>query len=264
MEAGLDQNLRTLQEITRPRLFPDYEWHSDGHMRHVSPLESEIEAQEAKAAKSNKRTPPTTASSSTTTVTKRSTTSVYLINKTREIHQRFQGSAYYVLPTFEADVARYSTQRQEKDNNTTPTTNANFEDANCMHVIHQMGKTADPRYVPPELLKLSDPASLYDTNDDGLLSSSSKKRPVDPLKEAENEERKSSKGGGDDAGAAVADPAASGTTAPAAGTTNNNEDDDNFSDFQDADEDEEEDADYATNYYASEDESDGGGDEAVF
>jgi hypothetical protein len=186
-----------------------------------------------------------------------------LINKTREIHQRFQGSAYYVLPTFEADVARYSTQRQEKDDNKTPTTNANFEDASCMQVIHQMGKTADRRYVPPELLKLSDPASLYDTNDDGLLSSS-KKRPIDPLKEAENEERKSSKGGDDDAGAAVADAAAGGTTAPAAGTTNNNEDDDNFSDFQDADEDEEEDADYATNYYASEDESDGGGDEAVF
>ena len=34
-EAGLDAgNLRSLQDITKPALFPDYEWHSNGHVGH--------------------------------------------------------------------------------------------------------------------------------------------------------------------------------------------------------------------------------------
>jgi hypothetical protein len=284
-EAGLDHNLRTLQDITRPRLFPDYEWHSDGHIRrHVSFVNDETEemSMAMSSTKSNPNKPPTTTSTTAATIAARAS-SVYLINKSREIHQRFQSSSYYVLPTLEADVVRYSHQQQQLKQSSSSKTYRNhdhpqrqqhsFEDANCMYVIEQMGRAANPKYVPPELLKVSDGITLHDfgSSDEGL---SSNKRSLDALAAAERAEDGrtrhrslllSSLSSKEEPSMIAGDTLVGGAAGGATGVDTGDAGDDGYpSDLQEAEEEEEEDADYATNYYASEDESDGGADEAVF
>ena len=101
-----------------------------------------------------------------------------------------------------------------------------------------MGKTADPHYIPPELLRDDDLGHVYG-NDDGRL----KKRSLEDLaaeERADRRRRRESEG----------------------------DDDGQFSDAPDPmDDDEEEDVDYATNHYESEGEESigaGAGDEAIF
>ena len=79
-EAGLDSsNLRNLQDLTKPSLYPDYEWHSSGKMGHEHP--------------------PSTA--------QRSASTAYLITTSRNLQYRFQNSPFFVRPTQEVDVVRY-------------------------------------------------------------------------------------------------------------------------------------------------------------
>jgi len=158
--------------------------------------------------------------------TKRSASTIYLINKSREIHHRFQNSAFYVHPTQEADVIRHGKERQQQQ-----------QRADLL-ILKQMGKTADPDCIPPELLRDDDLGNIYG-HDGGAF----KKRSLDDLAAEERADRRKRK--------------------------ENDEDEGQFSDAPDAmeEEEEEEDVDYGTNHYESEgDESAGGGagDEAIF
>jgi hypothetical protein len=255
-EAGLDDgNLRGLQDITKPFLFPDYEWHSNGRIGHNLPGEdipsnsvlssssaggggggggSGSDAANFANAEEEKIPQPLIP----VVKPKRSASAIYLINKSREMHHRFQNSAFYVHPTQEADVIRHGKERQRQQRRPD------------LLVLKQMGKTADSRYIPPELLRDDDLENLYG-HDDGNL----KKRSLDDLAAEERADRRKR------------------------GTTGENnggvEEDGNLSDAtQDAiEEEEEEDADYGTNHYDSDGEDedtggggdgDGDGDEAVF
>jgi len=224
-EAGIEGgSLKNLQDITRPELFPDYLWHSEGHRGHLPDV----------STSSLSMKPPT----SSTAAAKRSVSTVFLINKSREFHQRFQNSCFYVQPTVEADVVRYGKRQRSS---------VTMEDHASIHILEQIGKTADPRYVPPELLKVSDVSFLNEMGliEEGILSNH---RSLEELAAAERKQQQHRAAGED-------------------GREGGTGDDGNFSDFADPEEDEEEDVDYTTNYYASEDESDaedGGGDEAVF
>jgi hypothetical protein len=114
-EAGLDaNNLRNLQDITKPKLYPDYQWHSTGHKWDP---EEPVE-------------PP---------AAKRSASTIYLINKTRELHHRFEQSPFYVRPTIESDVVRYGKRPRPVEPD--------------ISVLEHIPKMADPDYMPPELLQ---------------------------------------------------------------------------------------------------------------
>ncbi len=214
-EAGLDDgNLRSLQDITRPQLFPDYEWHSSGRKGHHLSGEPIV--------------PPSSDEDVVTPVAKpkRSSSTIYLINKSREIHHRFQNSSFFVHPTQEADVIRYGKERQQQQ-----------QRADLL-ILKQMGKTADPDYIPQELLRDDDLGHVYGY-DDGTF----KKRSLDDLAAEERADRRKRR-------------------------DNDGEDDGQFSEAADPmDEEDEEDVDYTTNHYQSEgEESVGGGvsDEAIF
>ena len=115
-EAGLDAGkLRNLQV---PKLFPDYSWHSSGRL--WNPDKAGTEPQ-----------PPPQ---------KRTAATIFLINKSREIHHRFQASSQYIRPTHEVDVVRYGKRPRVKPD---------------LSVLEHMGRLADPHYIPPELLKTS-------------------------------------------------------------------------------------------------------------
>lgn len=203
-EAGLDAgNLRHLQDITRPQLFPDLEWHSNGKMGH-------------------EHADPSSASASA----KRPASTVYLINKSREIHHRFQSSSQYVRPTQEVDVVRYGKRPRPMQPD--------------VNVLESIGKAADPRYLPKELLQNTSNSTSKESADDAPK----KALTLEELAAQELQRRKKN-------------------------AELNEEDEDANDDPSDQEpEEDEEVADYTTNYYASDDESDGGGggggDEATF
>jgi len=121
-EAGLDdKNLRTLQDITRPKLYPKFEWHSTGQKWEPG----EPEPREDKTA----------------------VPSVYLINKTREIHHRLQASPFYVRPTQEVDVVRYGKRPHPVQPD--------------VFILEHAGKRLnDGKYFPTELLCATGGAKL--------------------------------------------------------------------------------------------------------
>jgi hypothetical protein len=91
-ECGLDdRNLRSLQDITTPALFPDILWHSNGTLWN----------KDDQVGDDKDVVPPTKKSSST----------LYLIRKGRELHSRMAHSQYQVLRGGECkqeqDVVRY-------------------------------------------------------------------------------------------------------------------------------------------------------------
>jgi len=157
---------------------------------------------------------------------KRTAKTIHLINKSREIQDRFQNSTYYVQQTQEADVIRHGKERERQQ-----------QRADLL-ILKQMGKTADPRYVPPELLRGNDLDLVY-----GMDDNTFRKRSLEDLaaeERAARRKRRESEG----------------------------EEDGQFSDAPDPmEEEDEEDVDYATNHYESEEEQSAGGagdDEAIF
>lgn len=222
-EAGLDErNLRNIQDLTKPQLFPDYEWHSSGRSGHNLPGEPIVQPSFVESSSIIDGKPQLQAVAKP----KRTPKTIYLINKSREIHDRFQNSAFYVHPTQEADVIRHGKERQQQQ-----------QRADLL-ILKQMGKTADPDYIPPELLRDEDLDNLYGSDDETF-----RKRSLDDLAAEERADRRRRR-------------------------ENDGEDDGQFSDAAEAmDEDDEDDVDYATNHYESDDEDSMGGvggDEATF
>ena len=119
-ECGLDdRNLRTLQDITKPLLFPAFKWHSSG-------------------------TPWTTEDEVTEVVSVKRPTTAYLIRKGRDMNHRMQSSPYYLRPTQDVDVVRY--KKQYRPNVT------------CDKVVlEEMGRAAMAGWIPAELLGKKQP-----------------------------------------------------------------------------------------------------------
>jgi len=175
-ECGLDsRNLRSLQDITRPALFPDILLHSSGdkqsYLEEEQRRQQQEEEQAAKAAatggainnnNNNNNTDNTTVGvkveggniiiSTTTTnapkkITgiKRSSQTLFLITKGREIHHRIQHSAFHVKPSKDVpDVIRYA-------HSTRPQL---VIDASTVlsHCLRGQKRTKTGRYVPEELV----------------------------------------------------------------------------------------------------------------
>mmetsp|Transcript_20063 Transcript_20063/g.49284 ORF Transcript_20063/g.49284 Transcript_20063/m.49284 type:complete len:229 (+) Transcript_20063:95-781(+) len=114
-EAGLgSSSLKAIQDITKPALFPEYEWHSSGRQLNQPPIITNSRAEQQKNASLN-----------------------YLIRKSRDIQHRFQNSPAFVRPTQEVDVNRYGKRQRPMEPD--------------VYFLSQIGKVADPLYFPPEL-----------------------------------------------------------------------------------------------------------------
>lgn len=207
-ESGLgENNLNSLIDITRPALFPEFNW----------------EVEPADAAPRSKQT-----------------STVYLINKGREIDHRIQTSSHWVRPSqTQVDVVRYKSDKRSHGAVQTPSDVA---------VLDQMGKilASDEAYIPAELVpsKRSGSRKRSLSGDMKLTEGSTPKK--GHLEELEKKER---------------------VRRMVEESTEENVLDEDADQFSDAPLDEESDEveDYMTNYYESENESDGGGDaEATF
>ena len=202
-EAGLDD--RNLRDITKPcALFPPLTWHSNGTIWNEQD-DDEI--------------PETT--------TKRTSSTVYMIQKGREMRNRMQ-TLYHVRPSQEQDVKRYhDKQQQEKDNVTSMSLSA---------VARRLGTS----YVPQELLPSSSAAistELVSGASPEKTTSAQKKAPGTNLQVLEEKEKTRGEDNVEDASALDQT-------------------------YDQPSEEEDEAADYTMNYYESEgDEGDGGGDE---
>jgi len=206
-ESGLgENNLNSLADITRPALFPDLNWNY---------------FDDADAVQRS-----------------RQASTVYLINKGREIDHRIQTSSHWVRPSqTQVDVVRYKSDKKNHHSSQTPPDVA---------VLDQMGKNLamDDTYIPAELVSSKRVASRKrPLSSDINASSAPKTGTLDALEQKERQRRI------EEARQA------------------NVLEEDLEGQYSDAPPDEEEDEveDYTTNYYESEDESDGGeGAEATY
>lgn len=146
-ECGLDsRNLRSLQDITRPALFPTMKLHSSGDNRFLRLMEQQKaeKAAQAEAAgqpvklEDEEETKPLVG-------VKRSPQTLYLITKGREIQHRIQNSVFYVRPTKDVpDVIRYSDSTKPP-----PRIDAS---AVLSHCLQGRKRTKMGLYVPEELV----------------------------------------------------------------------------------------------------------------
>jgi len=224
-ESGLDdKNLKSLSEITKPPLFPDMVWNYEGG---------------GGAGDSTVANSGAAAAASSSSAKSRQSSTVYLINKGREIDHRIQTSAHWVRPSqTQVDVVRYQSEKKSHRVAQMPSDLA---------ILEQMGKNLamDEAYVPTELIpsnvatSLGKKRSLIDSSDADDNGTAKKKPALEELEKRESqrllEESKKQNVLDEEGG---------------------------FSDAVVEDEEEEEVEDYTTNYYASDDESGGGDDEA--
>lgn len=195
---------RNLKNIGKPsEFYSPLTWHSNGTMW------NEEEEEEIGAP----------------TVTKRTSSTVYLIQKGRDMRSRMQ-TLYQVRPTPEQDVMRYQDKQREND------TTASMS-------LSVTARRLGPSYVPQELLKISSSDAKKKQTAASLekAAAAQKKAPAPILKDLEEKEKTRSSQD------PVEDSSALDQT------------------FEQASDEEDEGADYTVNYYESEgEEDDGGGD----
>jgi hypothetical protein len=237
-EAGVDlKNPTSIEDITRPRLFPDFEWHSSGKVGFLTgtdPLTGTLSSSSVVIAA------PTISNGLTETKPWTGITAP-LINTSREIPQKLQASPFFVLPRIEPDVVRYGKRPRPLD-------------ADAL-LVEYMGETARSSYIPSELLKLdsernnSGSSSSNHPHGSNIDGTSNRPKSLEELAAEEHAHKRTKISSG---GAA--------------------EDDAHLPleehDLEQENDDEEEgDVDYTQNYYASDEDSDVGdmdGDEAVY
>mmetsp|Transcript_47556 Transcript_47556/g.115865 ORF Transcript_47556/g.115865 Transcript_47556/m.115865 type:complete len:275 (-) Transcript_47556:391-1215(-) len=249
-EAGVDlKKSKTVDDITNPKLFPDFEWHSSG--RRLTEGLPQVNGPTGSGSTTvTKAVVPMLATSSAQSSSgggggTRSWAGVTaaLISSSREIPQQFQASPFFVLPRIEPDVVRYGKRPRPLE-------------ADALLVEYIGNNVARSPYFPSELLQNGDSA-----DNDGSKSSikpgrSKRRKSLDELAAEETAHEKTKNSGG----------AAPNTTIS---TTTGGEDADQLANFGDVEQEHEEegDVDYTQNYYASEEDSDVGdigGEEAVF
>jgi len=225
-ECGFDsRNLRSVQEVTRPALFPDILWHSSGDQRMLHLMEQE-KAQAENVNGANGAPIPETPKK--LSGVKRSLQAVYLIEKGVQIHNRIQNSVFYVRPSKNVpDAIRYSDSTRPP-----PQIDASAVLSSC---LEGRKRTAMGRFLPEELVsgqvqvetgRLYSSIEAENAAKDVSLTDFENKEPQRPLDGVEGQE--------DD-------------------------------EFEAVSEEEEDGEDYVTNYYESEgEESGGGGGEATF
>ena len=251
-EAGIDlKKSKTVDDITNPKLFPDFEWHSSGRRL------SEGLSQRSGAPGPGSATVPKTAvpmpatSSSTSSASGRgggtknwSGVTSALISSSREISQQLQASPFFVLPRIEPDVVRYGKRPRPLE-------------ADALLVEYIGKNVARSPYFPSELLQDGDSADNNASRNSIKPGTSKRRKSLEELAAEETAHERTKNSGG---------AAPNATTS----TTTGGEDADqlaNFGDVEQEHEEEEGDVDYTQNYYASEEDSDVGdigGEEAVF
>ena len=143
-ECGLDsRNLRSLQDITRPALFPPIKLHSSGDNRML--LVSEQHHQTESNGFKQEEESLNEAKKQVVGV-KRTAQTLALISKGREIHHRIQNSVFYVRPTKDVpDVVRHCDSARPPP----PKIDASEVLANC---LGGRKRTKMGLYVPEELV----------------------------------------------------------------------------------------------------------------
>jgi hypothetical protein len=244
-EAGLDdRHLKILTDITRPPLFPDFLWHSNG--KYWNEGEISIDNQHAHQQASTSTEPSTT---------KLPSSAVCMMNKQRELTMRMQSGPHYIRPPDVMDIVRYSDRKGANE----PSLPDAFVLASTSRTNRKLA--TDTRYFPPELLsrrkhviKPQQPQPL-----DGIKRlSRARKSALIPnfdaavlnLEELATQESSSRNRPRSNTNTSVGKNAASAEAASADGNDNYEDDDDNIAA---APEDEEEGEDYTTNYYKSDD-----------
>eukprot|EP00560_Eucampia_antarctica_P004177 CAMPEP_0197835662 /NCGR_PEP_ID=MMETSP1437-20131217/26567_1 /TAXON_ID=49252 ORGANISM="Eucampia antarctica, Strain CCMP1452" /NCGR_SAMPLE_ID=MMETSP1437 /ASSEMBLY_ACC=CAM_ASM_001096 /LENGTH=245 /DNA_ID=CAMNT_0043441275 /DNA_START=152 /DNA_END=889 /DNA_ORIENTATION=+ len=160
-ECGLDsRNLRSLQDITKPALFPDMFLHSSGDQKRL--IEEQKKMEEEKDGDDIIENKPIVG-------VKRSAATVFLISKGREIQHRMQNSVFYVRPTKDVpDVSRYSDSTRPP-----PLIDASAVLSNC---LGGRTRTSAGRFIPEELVSgqrqgvfgLGGAVSEYADNNEGV------------------------------------------------------------------------------------------------
>jgi len=157
-ECGLDsRNLRSLQDITKPSLFPDIKLHSSGNnsalrLLEIQEEEKRIKLEEIAAGNGNAASLPDADpkaqldTKAKLSGVKRSAQTLFLMTKGREIQQRIQSSVFYVKPTKDVpDVVRYV----DKSMSAPPRIDVSAVLSNC---LRGRKKTKLGLYVPAELV----------------------------------------------------------------------------------------------------------------
>ena len=156
-ECGFDfRNLSSLNDITRPQLFPDILLHSSGNNKHLKIEAEQLKQQEMEQQQQlkNKSTNVKTETAAASSIpqkklagTKRSEQTFFLITKGREIQQRFQKSAFHVKATKDVpDIIRYS---DSTNAHKTPKIDASTVLSNC---LQGRKRTSMGQFVPEELI----------------------------------------------------------------------------------------------------------------
>ena len=247
-EAGIDlKKSKTVDDITNPKLFPDFEWHSSG--RRLTEGLSQVSGATGPGSTTVANTVvPMPATSSTSgggggTKNWAGVTSA-LISSSREIPQQLQASPFFVLPRIEPDVVRYGKRPRPLE-------------ADALLVEYIGKQVARTPYFPSELLQNGDSADNNASCNSIKPGASKRRKSLEELAAEETAHERTKNSGG---------AAPNATTS----TTTGGEDADqltNFGDVEQEHDEEEGDVDYTQNYYASEEDSDVGdigGEEAVF
>lgn len=189
-EAGLDdRHIKVLTDITRPELFPDFLWHSNGQYwdnsttattnGNASQDHSRIKREGNDASASATTIPTSTTGNSTLPQlphnNRPASSMIALMNKQRELTSRMQSGPHFVRPNALVDIVRYSSSCNN-NNNSGGTPFAAAAVRNERHpdtkVLRSMGSTtssatlrnnnqvenpygilaSDARYFPLELL----------------------------------------------------------------------------------------------------------------
>jgi hypothetical protein len=252
-EAGLDdRHLRVLTDITHPTLFGDFLWHSEGgywdeqdeqQSQAISQLQQQSKQAKPKMSDAIKPEDPTSSGVSVATgnkssqSSKRSTGTIYWMNRQRELTTRMQASTHHIRSDGGGSGDPLSLlYPQYAAGSFNPTNSSQTPDRIFLTSLSKLG--SDERYFPMELLA---PHKLTQQRSSMARSTSS---------------------GGNEGDALVRTTTDMGGDIPDAGEENANKTNEEEGEEEEAEqfniEEEEEGEDYTTNYYNTDDESEGG------
>mmetsp|Transcript_8558 Transcript_8558/g.8710 ORF Transcript_8558/g.8710 Transcript_8558/m.8710 type:complete len:282 (-) Transcript_8558:140-985(-) len=249
-ECGLDaNNLRALQDLTRAPLYPAIELHSNGGgaAQYADAISTEATAkkdQKGKGANPKHVKAEEPSKPKTLATVKRSAATISLISKSREIHHRIQSSVFYVRPSKEIpDIVRFSDKKR------VDLKPLRLDASNVLrHCLGGRKRTCMGRFVPEELVsgQRTGSSGLSGGVADGIAGG--KALSLEDLEAKEKLRQRRERMGLVDNDELDDD------------GNKKNLDDDDLAIEQEDEEEEEMVEDYGKDHYASEDESDGGGD----
>lgn len=251
MEAGIDEQHAVL-DLTRPRLYADFLWHSSGDPKNLEPGDD------------NETTKSSNSNSNSTVTMKRSAAAAAtrtMVNKQREFLERFASSPYFVKIHQTVDVERYNNNNhndrsKQQNNNNHHHNNSNYRNTYWALpdeiLFESMGQKLahDERYIPSDLApeKSRMAAAAAKSRDLKSTLRTNKRKATTPLDDLEQRERTGGAGGGTD---------------PNRASSDNEEEEEENPDADDPIDDD--DDDYMQDHYASNDDDSGdGGGEAYY